>query len=78
MKNNTTNYTIKATQKEIIITKKFEKAANCIGSKEYNELVRLMNDFPTFEIRVKEIEKNNKKKKIKYKKTLSLLFLLFC
>ena len=62
MKNNTTNYTINATQKVIIITKKFEKAANCIGSKEYNELVRLMNDFPTFEIRVKEIEKNNKKK----------------
>ena len=50
MKNNTTNYTINATQKVIIITKKFEKAANCIGSKEYNELVRLMNDFPTFEI----------------------------
>ena len=38
MKNNTTNYTINATQKVIIITKKFEKAANCIGSKEYNDV----------------------------------------
>ena len=56
MKNNTTNYKIKATQKEIIITKKFAKAANVIGSTAYNELVRLMKDFRSFVIRVKEID----------------------
>ena len=63
MKNNTTNYTINAAKKEIIITKKFEKAANSIGSREYNELVVLMKDFPTFSIVVKEIKKSTSKKK---------------
>ena len=62
MKNNTTNYTINAAKKEIIITKKFEKAANSIGSREYNELVVLMKDFPTFSIVVKEIKKSTSKK----------------
>ena len=65
MKNNTTNYTIKATQKEIIITKKFEKAANIIGSSAYNELVRLMKDFSSLAIRVKEVDKGDKKKTYK-------------
>ena len=62
MKNNTTNYTINASKKEIIITKKFEKEANVIGSAAYRELVTLMNDFSNFDIRVKEIKKNVNKK----------------
>lgn len=62
MKNNTTNYTINAAKKEIIITKKFEKEANVIGSVAYRELVILMNDFPNFDIRVKEIKKSTSKK----------------
>lgn len=62
MKNTTTNYTINAAKKEIIITKKFEKAANIIGSNEYKELVTLMKDFPNFEIKVKEIKKKANKK----------------
>ena len=62
MKNNTTNYTINAAKKEIIITKKFEKEANVIGSVAYRELVILMNDFPNFDIRGKEIKKSTSKK----------------
>ena len=45
MKNTTANYTINAAKKEIIITKKFEKAANVIGSNEYKDLVTLMKDL---------------------------------
>ena len=59
---NTTNYTINAAAKEIIITKKFEKAANVIGSNEYKDLVTLMRDFPEFNIKVKEIKKKANKK----------------
>ena len=62
MKNTTTNYTINAAAKEIIITKKFEKAANIIGSNEYKALVTLMKDFPDFDIKVREIKKNKSKK----------------
>lgn len=62
MKNTTTNYTINAAAKEIIITKKFEKAANVIGSNEYKDLVTLMKDFPEFNIKVKEIKKKANKK----------------
>ena len=47
--------------KEIIITKAFEKAANKIGSVEYNELVKIRRDFPDYTIRRKEIEKNTSK-----------------
>lgn len=62
MKNTTTNYTINAAKKEIIITKKFEKAANTINSNEYKALVILMRDFPEFTIKVKEIKKKANKK----------------
>lgn len=62
MKNTTTNYTINAATKEIIITKKFEKATNIIGSNEYKALVTLMRDFPDFDIKVREIKKNTSKK----------------
>lgn len=62
MKNTTANYTINAATKEIIITKKFEKAANVINSNEYKDLVTLMKDFPDFKIKVREIKKNTNKK----------------
>ena len=47
--------------KEVIITKAFEKAANRVGSNEYNELVKIRRDFPDYTIRRKEIEKNTSK-----------------
>jgi len=51
--------------KEIIITKAFEKAANKIGSTEYNELVKIRRDFPDYTIRRKEIEVNKSKQAYK-------------
>ena len=51
--------------KEIIITKAFEKAANKIGSTEYNELVKIRRDFPDYTIRRKEIAKKDNKKSFK-------------
>ncbi len=51
--------------KVIIITKAFEKAANNIGSTEYNELVKIRRDFPDYTIKRKEIEKNTSKQSYK-------------
>ena len=59
MKTNGVNFNHAA--KEIIITKAFEKAANKVGSTEYNELVKIRKDFPDYTIRRKEIEKNTSK-----------------
>ena len=57
----TNGVTFNHAAKEIIITKAFEKAANKIGSTEYNELVKIRKDFPDYTIRRKEIEKNTSK-----------------
>lgn len=48
-------------KKQIIITKGFEKAAGEINSAEYKVLQTAMKDFPTFEIRRKEIKKKENK-----------------
>ena len=63
MKNNTAKNGIKVNvvTKEIIITKAFEKAANLIGSKEYEEMVKTMQDFPEFVVKYKEIKKKANK-----------------
>lgn len=63
MKNNTTNNGIKVNvvTKEIIITKAFEKAASQIGSKEYEEMVKTLQDFPEFVVKYKEIKKKANK-----------------
>ena len=57
----TNGVTFNHAAKEIIITKAFEKAANKVGSTEYNELVKIRKDFPDYTIRRKEIEKNTSK-----------------
>ena len=57
----TNGVTFNHAAKEIIITKAFEKAANKIGSTEYNELVKIRKDFPDYTIRRKEIEKSTSK-----------------
>lgn len=57
----TNGVTFNHVTKEIIITKAFEKAANKIGSNEYNELVKIRRDFSDYTIRRKEIEKNTSK-----------------
>ena len=51
--------------KEVIITKAFEKAANTIGSNEYNEIVKIRRDFPDYTIKRKEIEVNKSKQTYK-------------
>lgn len=59
--NNTKGYEIKLAAKEIVITKKFEKAAGVYGSAEYNVMIALMKDFPEFTVRTKTIEKKENK-----------------
>lgn len=63
MKNNTASNGIKVNvvTKEIIITKAFEKAASQIGSKEYEEMVKTLQDFPEFVVKYKEIKKKANK-----------------
>ena len=61
----TNGVTFNHATKEIVITKAFEKAANKIGSNEYNELVKIRKDFPDYTIRRKEIEKNTSKQTYK-------------
>jgi len=53
------------TTEEIIITRRFEKAATVYNSAAYNTLVAYRKDFPTYKVRVKEIKKN--KNKVSYK-----------
>lgn len=58
---NTRNYTINFAAKEIIVTKKFNKAAGVYGSAEYVIMTGLMKDFPEFTITVREIDKKENK-----------------
>lgn len=58
---NSKNYEINFAAKEIIITKKFSKAAGTIGSTEYKDMITLRKDFPDFEIKLKSIEKKENK-----------------
>ncbi|MCD7725327.1 MAG: hypothetical protein LUI12_07220 [Clostridiales bacterium] len=62
---NTKGYKIKFDTKEIIITKKFSKAAGTIGTTEYGEMCKLRNDYGDFHIIIKSIEK--KENKVAYK-----------
>lgn len=62
---NTTNYTINFTTKEIIITKKFGKAASQIGSPEFMEMGKLRREFSDYKIVYKEIQKKENKKSYK-------------
>ena len=61
----TNGVTFNHAAKEIIITKAFEKAANKIGSTEYNELVKIRKDFPDYTIRRKEIARKDNKQSFK-------------
>lgn len=63
--NNTKGYAINFVAKEIIITKRFSKAAGVIDSDAYKIMLSLRKDFPDFEIVIKPIEK--KENKVTYK-----------
>lgn len=58
---NTKGYEIRFGAKEIVITKKFEKAATIYGSDEYKVLIGLRKDFPDFNVTIKTIEKKENK-----------------
>lgn len=62
---NSKGYEINFAAKEIIITKKFNKAAGIVGSEEYLAMVTLRKDFEDFSIKIKSIEK--KENKVSYK-----------
>lgn len=63
--NNTKGYAINFVAKEIIITKRFSKAAGVIDSDAYKIMLSLRKDFPDFKIVIKPIEK--KENKVTYK-----------
>ena len=47
--------------KEILISKTFEKAAHNPNSREYKELMEVMNTHPTYKLAQRAIKKNTKK-----------------
>ena len=63
--NNTKGYAINFVTREIIITKRFSKAAGVIDSDAYKTMLALRKDFPDFKITIKPIEK--KENKVTYK-----------
>lgn len=60
-----TNYTINFETEEIIITKKFGKAASQIGTPEFKVMQQLRNEFKGFSFVYKTIEKKENKKSYK-------------
>ena len=56
------NYNINYIENTIEVTKKFVKAAGVLNSTEYNELLAIRRDYPTFPIVVREIKKKAGKK----------------
>ncbi len=60
-----TGYTINFETGEIIITKKFGKAASKIGTPEFKDLQQLRKEFSEFKIVYKTIEKKENKKSYK-------------
>lgn len=58
---NTREYTINFAEKEIIVTKKFYKAANIYGSDAYEIMTGLVKDFPEYTITAKTIDKKENK-----------------
>ena len=61
MKNCNINYV----ENTIEVTKKFVKAAGVLNSPEYNELLAIRRDYPTFPIVVREIKRKANKKTYK-------------
>ena len=59
------NYNINYIENTIEVTKKFVKAAGVLNSTEYNELLAIRRDYPTFPIVVREIKKKAGKKTYK-------------
>lgn len=56
------NYEIKHIEMEIIVTKKYYKAAGILNSPEYKELMDIKAKHPDYTIRLREIQKKANKK----------------
>ena len=56
-------YQLKHEEKTIALTRKFAKESSVFGSKQYELLMKLKTDFPTYDITMRNIEINNKKQK---------------
>lgn len=63
--NKNTNYTINFEAEEIIITKKFGKAASQIGTPEFKVMQQLRKEFAGFSFVYRTIEKKENKKSYK-------------
>lgn len=63
--NKTTNYSINFETEEIIITKKFGKAASQIGTPEFKVMQQLRKEFEGFSFVYKTIERKENKKSYK-------------
>lgn len=63
--NKTTNYTINFETEEIIITKKFGKAASQIGTAEFKVMQQLRKEFAGFSFVYKTIERKENKRSYK-------------
>lgn len=63
--NKTTNYSINFETEEIIITKKFGKAASQIGTPEFKIMQQLRKEFVGFSFVYKTIERKENKKSYK-------------
>lgn len=63
--NKNTNYTINFEAEEIIITKKFGKAASQIGTPEFKVMQQLRKEFTGFSFVYRTIEKKENKKSYK-------------
>lgn len=59
------NYTFNQFDKTITLTKKFSKAASIMGTAEFKELMGLMEKYPSYTLKVREIQKPEKKETYK-------------
>ena len=55
------SYTFNQFDKTITLTKKFSKAASIMGTAEFTELMGLMEKYPSYTLKVREISKPEKK-----------------
>ena len=56
-------YQLNHEEKTIALTRKFAKESSLPGSKQYELLMKLKTDFPTYDITMRNIDINKKKQK---------------
>lgn len=56
-------YQLNYEEKTIALTRKFAKESSVFSSKQYELLMKLKNDFPTYDITIRNIDVKKKKQK---------------